>query len=122
MDLYALQVFQTVVAERSFSRAAEKLFRTQPAISLAVQRLEVEVGEKLLDRSQKELRLTDAGRTVLEHARRFENLRRGLEDALAELRDKSAGGRHIRGNEVATLFPIPPPVRCRPARPTSHAP
>ena len=40
MELYALQVFATVVAERSFSRAAEKLFRTQPAVSLAVQRLE----------------------------------------------------------------------------------
>jgi DNA-binding transcriptional LysR family regulator len=107
MDLYALQVFQTVVAERSFSRAAEKLFRTQPAISLAVQRLEADVGEKLLDRSQKELRLTDAGSTVLEHARRFENVRRGLEDALAELRDKSAGRLSIGANESSILYLLP---------------
>src|ERR1700746_2131949 len=104
MDLYALQVFQTVVAERSFSRAAEKLFRTQPAVSLAVQRLESDVGEKLLDRSQKELHLTDAGRTVLEHARRCENVRRGLENALAELRDKSAGRLSIGANESSTLY------------------
>ena len=107
MDLYALQVFQTVVAERSFSRAAEKLFRTQPAVSLAVQRLETDVGEKLLDRSQKELRLTDAGRTVLEHARRFDNVRRGLEDALAELRDKSAGRLSIGANESSILYLLP---------------
>jgi DNA-binding transcriptional LysR family regulator len=107
MDLYALQVFQAVVAERSFSRAAEKLFRTQPAVSLAVQRLEGELGEKLIDRSAKDLRLTDAGRTVLEHARRFDNVRRGLEDALAELRDKSTGRLSIGANESSILYLLP---------------
>jgi DNA-binding transcriptional LysR family regulator len=107
MDLYALNVFQTVVAERSFSRAAEKLFRTQPAISLAVQRLETDLGEKLIDRSGKELRLTDAGRTVLDHARRFENVRRELEDALAELRDKSAGRLIVGANESSILYLLP---------------
>jgi DNA-binding transcriptional LysR family regulator len=107
MDLYALHVFQTVVAERSFSRAAEKLFRTQPAVSLAVQRLETDLGQKLLDRSQKELRLTDAGRTVLDHARRFENVRRGLEDALAELRDKSAGRLSVGANESSIHYLLP---------------
>ena len=40
MELYPLQVFLTVATEKSFSRAAEKLLRTQPAISLALQRLE----------------------------------------------------------------------------------
>ena len=44
MELYALQVFQTVAQEKSFSRAAEKLLRTQPAVSLAVQRLEQALG------------------------------------------------------------------------------
>jgi DNA-binding transcriptional LysR family regulator len=107
MDLYALNVFQTVVAERSFSRAAEKLFRTQPAVSLAVQRLESDLGEKLIDRSAKELRLTDAGRTVLDHARRFENVRRELEDALAELRDKSAGRLIVGANESSILYLLP---------------
>jgi DNA-binding transcriptional LysR family regulator len=107
MDLYALQVFQAVVAERSFSRAAEKLFRTQPAVSLAVQRLEADLGEKLIDRSSKDLRLTDAGRTVLDHARRFDNVRRGLEDALAELRDKSTGRLSIGANESSILYLLP---------------
>ena len=74
LDLYPMQVFCTVAREKSFSRAAEKLFRTQPAISMMVQRLEAELGEKLIDRSGRELLLTDAGRIVLEHARRFENL------------------------------------------------
>ncbi|HWB98004.1 MAG TPA: LysR family transcriptional regulator [Bryobacteraceae bacterium] len=104
MDLYPLQVFRTVAAERSFSRAAEKLLRTQPAVSLALQRLEQELGEKLIDRSGKDLMLTDAGRTVLEYARRFENLQQELGNALAELRDKSAGRLTIGANESTTLY------------------
>src|SRR5947209_4374350 len=83
MELYSLQVFSTVVAERSFSRAAEKLYRSQPAISLSLQRLEAELGQKLIDRAGKALVLTDAGRTVLEYARRFDNLRPEMTDALA---------------------------------------
>ena len=104
MELYSLQVFHTVATERSFSRAAEKLLRTQPAVSLALQRLENELGEKLIDRSGKDLVLTDAGRTVLEYARRFENLRRELENSLAELRDNSAGRLTIGANESTTLY------------------
>ena len=104
MELYPLQVFHTVATEKSFSRAAEKLLRTQPAVSLAVQRLENELGEKLLDRSGKELLLTDAGQIVLEYARRFENLQQELEIALAELRDNAAGRLVIGANESTTLY------------------
>jgi DNA-binding transcriptional LysR family regulator len=104
MELYTLQVLQTVATERSFSRAAEKLLRTQPAVSLAVQRLEHELGEKLLDRSGKEILVTDAGRIVLEFARRFENVQRELEIALSELRDNSAGRLVIGANESTTLY------------------
>src|SRR6202165_530026 len=104
MDLYPLHVFLTVAAEKSFSRAAERFLRTQPAVSLAVQRLEAELGEKLIDRSAKELVLTDAGHTVLDYARRFESLRQELENSLAELRDKSSGRLVIGANESTTLY------------------
>lgn len=104
MELYTLRVFLTVANERSFSRAAEKLLRTQPAISLAIQRLEGELGEKLIDRSGKELILTDAGRIVLDYARRFENIERDLENALKELRDHSAGRLIIGANESTALY------------------
>ena len=70
MELHTLQVFLAVATEKSFSRAADRLLRTQPAVSLALQRLETELGEKLIDRSAKDLVLTDAGRTVLDYARR----------------------------------------------------
>src|SRR5579862_2158361 len=104
MELYPLQVFLAIANERSFSRAAEKLGRTQPAVSLALQRLELALGEKLIDRSAKDLVLTDAGHAVLEYARRFDNLRLELENSLAELRDNSAGRLTIGANESTTLY------------------
>jgi len=104
MELYPLKVFLAVASEKSFSRAAEKLLRTQPAVSLALQRLEHALGEKLIDRSGKELLLTDAGRIVLDFARRFENLERELENALSELRDNAAGRLVIGANESTTLY------------------
>src|SRR5207249_10639142 len=104
MELHSLRVFLSVATEKSFSRAAEKMLRTQPAISLSIQRLEAELGEKLIDRSAKELLLTDAGRIVLEYARRFESLRQELENSLAELRDNSSGRLVIGANESSTLY------------------
>ena len=104
MELYSLHVFLTVATERSFSRAAEKLLRTQPAVSLSLQRLEQELGERLIDRSGKDLLLTDAGRTVLEYARRFESLHLELDNSLAELRDKSSGRLIIGANESTILY------------------
>jgi DNA-binding transcriptional LysR family regulator len=104
MDLHSLQVFHAVATEKSFSRAAEKLLRTQPAVSLALQRLEQELGEKLIDRSGKDLILTDAGRSVLDYARRFQSLQLEMENSIAELRDNSAGKLTIGANESTTLY------------------
>lgn len=104
MDFHELQVFRTVAAEGSFSRAATKMGRTQPAISLAVQRLEATLGEPLIDRGSKGVRLTDAGQLVFEYARRFDNLGAELTGALAELRDKAAGQLVIGANESTTLY------------------
>jgi DNA-binding transcriptional LysR family regulator len=104
MELYSLRVFLTIATEKSFSRAAAKLLRTQPAVSLALQRLEQELGEKLIDRSGKDLILTDAGRTVIDYARRFQSLQQELDNSLAELRDNSAGRLIIGANESTSLY------------------
>jgi DNA-binding transcriptional LysR family regulator len=106
MELYPLKVFLTVATERSFSRAGEKLLRTQPAISIAIQRLESDLKEKLIDRSGRELLLTDAGRVVLEYARRFQNMEADLENALRELKDNYAGRLSIGANESTSLYLI----------------
>ncbi len=106
MELYPLKVFLTVATERSFSRAGEKLLRTQPAISIAIQRLESDLKEKLIDRSGRELLLTDAGRVVLEYARRFQHLESDLENSLRELKDNYAGRLSIGANESMALYLI----------------
>lgn len=104
MELSQLMIFLTVASEKSFSRAAQKLLRTQPAVSLAVQRLEAEIGEKLLDRSLKDGTLTDAGKILFEYAHKFENLRREMTNALTELRDKHTGRLIIGANESGALY------------------
>ncbi|HEY7208709.1 MAG TPA: LysR family transcriptional regulator [Bryobacteraceae bacterium] len=106
MELYPLKVFLTVATERSFSRAGEKLLRTQPAISIAIQRLESDLKEKLIDRTGRELLLTDAGKVVLEYARRFQSLESDLENALRELKDNYAGRLLIGANESMSLYLI----------------
>src|ERR671924_461117 len=65
VDLQSLKIFLAVAHERSFSRAAAKVHRTQPAVSQAVRRLEVELGEQLFDRSSKSGTLTEAGRVLI---------------------------------------------------------
>jgi DNA-binding transcriptional LysR family regulator len=107
MDLHVLQVFRAVASEKSFSRAAGRMARTQPAISLAVQRLEEELGERLIDRQGREIRLTDAGNLVLDFARRFENLRQELLTTMAERRDNASGRLTIGANESTTIYLLP---------------
>ena len=104
MELSQLNIFLTVASEKSFSRAAQRLLRTQPAVSLAVQRLEAELGEKLLDRSLKDGTLTDAGKIVFEYAQKFDNLRRELKNALTELRSQYTGKLIIGANESGALY------------------
>ena len=104
MELFPLKVFLSVATEKSFSRAAEKMRRTQPAISLAIQKLESDLQERLIDRSGKELVLTDAGKLLLDYARRFEHLEEELKSALTELRDNAAGRLVIGANESTSLY------------------
>jgi DNA-binding transcriptional LysR family regulator len=69
MELRQLEYFVAVAEERNFTRAAERVHVAQPAISAQIARLEREVGQRLLDRSRRETRLTAAGDAVLPHAR-----------------------------------------------------
>jgi DNA-binding transcriptional LysR family regulator len=69
MELGELKAFVTVAAEHSFSGAAVKLYRTQPAVSQAIRRLEEDLGERLFDRSTKYATLTQAGDAVFTASR-----------------------------------------------------
>ena len=81
-DISALSVFRIVVEEGGFSRASRKLLRTQPAVSLAVQKLEGQIGFTLIDRTSRKLLLTDAGQVALEYAKGFDAQKRKLVDEL----------------------------------------
>src|SRR5438132_12536192 len=108
MDLGALRIFLAVAHERSFSRAAAKVHRTKPAVSQAVRRLEIELGEQLFDRSSKNGTLTEAGRMLLNYGQRLARLAEETESAVRDLRDLRRGRVLIGANEAAvhTLLPL----------------
>src|SRR6267142_1515744 len=108
MDLSSLKMFLSVAHERSFSRAAAKVHRTQPAVSQAVRRLEVDLGEQLFDRSSKTGTLTDAGKVLQNYGQRLVRLAEEAESAMRELRDLRRGRVLIGANEAAvhTLLPL----------------
>jgi DNA-binding transcriptional LysR family regulator len=107
MELSQLEVFLTVAREGRFSRAAEKLYRTQSAVSQTIRKLEEELGEPLFDRSSREGVLTDAGQTLKEYAEKLLNLRNDAQEALVELREVQKGKLAIAANEFTALYLLP---------------
>jgi len=108
MELSALKIFLAVAHERSFSRAAAKVHRTQPAVSQAIRRLELELGEQLFDRSSKTGTLTEAGRMLQNYGHRLVRLAEETESAVRDLRDLRRGRVLVGANEAAvhTLLPV----------------
>lgn len=115
MDLSHLEVLVAVAQEKGFSRAAERLHRTQPAVSQAIRRLESAVGASLVDRSSKDGTLTDAGQILYEYAQQMLNLRRDAHGAIAEIGNVQRGKVAIAANEytVVHLLPIIVEYRAR---------
>ena len=107
MELAQLEVFLMVAREHRFSRAAEKLFRTQSAVSQTIHKLEVELGEALFDRSSREGVLTDAGKVLVEYAEKLLNLRSEAAESLVELRELQKGKLVIAANEFTALYLLP---------------
>ena len=107
MDLTTLRIFLAVAEERSFSRAAAKVHRTQPAVSQAVKRIEDDLGEQLFDRSSKTGTLTDAGRVLQNYGQRLVRLAEQAESAMRELRDLKRGRGLIGAHAPAIHPPLP---------------
>src|SRR3954468_2339988 len=85
MELRQLEYFVTVVEEAGFTRAAARLHVAQPGVSAQIRRLERELGEDLLDRSGRTVRLTEVGAAVLPYARAALSAVSGARAAVAEL-------------------------------------
>ncbi|HTV08291.1 MAG TPA: LysR family transcriptional regulator [Candidatus Aquilonibacter sp.] len=107
MDLFQLETFLAVAEERSFSRAAARLHRTQPAVSQVIAKLEAELGETLLERSSRDGTLTDAGEVLKEYAQKMLNLRADANAALADLRSMHTGKLTLAANEYTCLYLLP---------------
>src|SRR5487761_94566 len=113
MDLNSLQVFLTVARERSFSRAAEKLYRTQPAISISVRKLEEWVGQPLFVRGTGARTLTEAGVLLIEYAERMLNLREEARRSLEDLAGLRRGRLSLGVNESSIHALLPALARFR---------
>jgi len=107
MEVCELEAFVAVAEERSFSRAAAKLLRTQPAVSQAVRRLEAWLNEPLLDRATKNGVLTQAGEIVYDYAKKILNLRQEAHTAVQELKALERGKVTIGANETTALYLLP---------------
>jgi len=88
MDYFSLKCFVEVVRQGSFSKAADKLFRTQPAVSLQIRKLEQELKQPLLDRYRKQITLTEAGQILYKDAQelieRIEDVKRLASHSISE--------------------------------------
>ncbi len=107
MEFDQLSFFLAVVDEGNFSRAAERVGRTQPALSLALKRLEDELGERLLDRTPRKVVPTEAGRLLQNYAHRLIFLREEAQTSIAELRGLTRGRLRIGANESTSLYLLP---------------
>lgn len=107
MDITELEVLIAVAEEKSFSRAARTLNKTQPAVSQAIRRLESEIGETLFDRSSKEGVLTSAGEILLDYAKQMLNLRRTAKTAVKDLKELQQGKVTISANEHTVFYLLP---------------
>ena len=107
MELWQLEVFTAVAEEKSFSRAGQRLGRTQPAISSTIKLLEGELGEPLFDRMGRSIRLTGAGELLSEYAKRLLRLREEATIAVGELRGLSRGTLRLGANETTCLYVLP---------------
>ena len=107
MEFNQLEVLVSAIQDGGFSRAADRLGCTQPAISQAIHKLEAEFGELLLQRSAKEVTLTACGQIIYDYAMHLLNIRKDAESAIQEQKDLRQGKLVIGANEYTVSYLLP---------------
>jgi DNA-binding transcriptional LysR family regulator len=107
MDFDHLITFVEIAKQGSFSRAGQKLFRSQPAVSAQIRQLEQEYGQKLFDRVGKSVQLTTAGEALLEYAGKLLTLRNESLRAVADQASTPRGLLAVGANEATCLYVLP---------------
>lgn len=110
MELYQLEHFIAVVEEHSFTKGADRVFRTQGAVSVTIRKLEEEVGVPLVVRNPHECTLTEAGHALLEHAQRIVRLSHVLQSRMADIRNLVSGRVTIAAHESAAHYLLSAPL------------
>jgi len=107
MDLDQLHTFLEIVRLKSFSKAAQTCYRTQPAISAQVRQLEQELGTALFERLGTKISLTTAGKIFAEYSEQILDLRRRAQDSINELDRLPRGELVIAANEATCIYVLP---------------
>jgi len=111
MDLDQLRGFIETAREKSFTRAAEKLFLTQPAVSLQIKALEEELGERLFERRGKRVSLTEAGRLLFSRAEEILGMVELVRQDLMALGELKVGRLCIGTSDTNCAYVLPPAVK-----------
>ncbi len=121
MELAQLEAFLQVAHHRSFSRAAEALFLTQPSVTARIQSLERELGERLFERSGRSVSLTDAGIAFMPHAQRALTAVQEGADAIDSVRHGDVGNIRVGASSTIATYILPNILkRFRKLRPHVH--
>ncbi len=107
INFHHLKVFHAVARRLSYSRAAEQLYISQPAVSRVVQDLEKAVGTPLFLRQGKRISLTEAGRRVYDYAQRVLDLTDELEQAIREMEDVTKGRLRLAACSTLGIYVLP---------------
>lgn len=110
LENFRLTVFRAVARQRSFRRAADELYLTQPAVTQQIRALEERVGLPLFDRSGRQVTLTEAGSVLLRHVERSGRVLEQAEAALAALRDEISGTLRVAASTTIAQYILPPLV------------
>jgi DNA-binding transcriptional LysR family regulator len=111
MELVQLEHFLAVVDEHTFTRAAERMYRTQSALSQSIKKLEEELGAALFSRDERDVALTEAGKLLVEYGRRMIALREEATRKLESLKSLETGSLSIAAHESAAVYLLPGPIR-----------
>ena len=121
MELAQLEAFIQVAHHRSFSRAAEALFLTQPSVTARIQSLEREIGDRLFERTGRSVTLTDAGHAFMPHAQRALTAVQEGTDAIEAVRHGDIGSIRIGASSSIATYVLPDVLRrFRLERPRVH--
>ena len=107
ITIQQLKSLVNLAEERSFSRAAKKMHLTQPSLTKHIKNLEEQLGTQIVNRSNRELSLTDEGRVLYESAKRIFSLLNETGGKIARLKKNEAGNIHIGASTIPATYILP---------------